>query len=123
MRAARCVFTLQALGSWNPAGQPTAEVKPLELSVSFEAIDVDEGTAKMTTQFGTIPIVAKLTLSGLHLLSMAPEGAVYLTTIFNKRTTGDKLKAVHTRHEFTIVSLPSFTSRPEQYYGECSVTR
>jgi len=26
---------------------------------------------------------------------------------------------VHARHEYTEVSLPGYTSRPEQYYGEC----
>jgi len=30
---------------------------------------------------------------------------------------------VHTRHEYTEVRLPGFTSRPEQYYGECEITR
>jgi len=33
---------------------------------------------------------------------------------------GGKLRAVHTRHEYTEVSLPGFTSRPEQYYGDCT---
>ena len=33
-----------------------------------------------------------------------------------------KLRAVHTRHEYTEVSLPGFTSRPEQYYGDCTAS-
>ena len=28
-----------------------------------------------------------------------------------------------TRHEFTEVSLPGYTSSPEQYYGDCQVSR
>ena len=31
--------------------------------------------------------------------------------------------AVHTRHEYTDVSLPGYTSRPEQYYGSCAIER
>jgi hypothetical protein len=33
------------------------------------------------------------------------------------------MRAVHTRHEYTMISLPGFTSRPEQYYGECAIGR
>ncbi len=40
-----------------------------------------------------------------------------------KRKEQGKLKAVHTRHEYTEVSLPGYTSRPEQYYGECDARR
>ena len=29
--------------------------------------------------------------------------------------------AVHTRHEYTDVLLIGFTSRPEQYYGDCAI--
>ena len=49
------------------------------------------------------------------------EGPVYVTTIFPEETRNASLQAVHTRHEFTKVSLPGFTSRPEQYVGECVV--
>jgi hypothetical protein len=43
--------------------------------------------------------------------------------VFDKENTPGKYKAVHTRHEYTEVSLPGFTSRPEQYYGECEIAR
>jgi hypothetical protein len=28
---------------------------------------------------------------------------------------------MHSRHEYTDVSLPGYTSSPEQYYGECEI--
>jgi hypothetical protein len=31
------------------------------------------------------------------------------------------LQAVHTRHENTLIALPGFTSKPEQYYGHCEI--
>jgi len=49
------------------------------------------------------------------------DGPLYTTRIFPKETRAGKLQAVHTRHEYTEISLPGFTSRPEQYYGECDV--
>jgi hypothetical protein len=48
-------------------------------------------------------------------------GALYVTTVFNTESRPGKLQAVHTRHEYTPVSVPGFTSRPEQYYGDCDV--
>ena len=50
-------------------------------------------------------------------------GPVYITTVFNKPAHAGKLKASHSRHEFTDVSLPGFTSRPEQYIGECELIK
>ena len=49
------------------------------------------------------------------------DGPVYTTTVFQKETTGGKLKAVHSRHELFDFALPGFTSSPEQYYGECEI--
>ena len=48
-------------------------------------------------------------------------GALFTTTVFNWETRDGKLMAVHTRHEYTDVSEPGLTLRPEQYYGECEV--
>jgi hypothetical protein len=31
--------------------------------------------------------------------------------------------AVHTRHEYTDISLPGFTSRPEMYIGDCAAAQ
>jgi hypothetical protein len=42
--------------------------------------------------------------------------------VFDRPGRNGTLLAAHSRHEFTPVQLPGFTSRPEQYYGECDVT-
>ena len=55
----------------------------------------------------------------LHLVQMFTVGPLYTTTVIDRETTEGKRMAVHTRHEYTDTSLPGFTSRPEQYYGEC----
>jgi len=117
-----CTFTLVASGTWND-GEPKAEVKPAKLSIAYEAINVEDGTARAIEGSGTLDMIAKQSLWNLHLLWIGSEGAVYLTTVFDRETKGGKLRAVHTRHEYTDISLPGYTSRPEQYYGECEVKK
>jgi len=118
----KCVFALYATGTWND-GQARAEVKPASLSLSFDEIDIDSGTARVAEAFGPMHIIAKLSTWNLHFLDIRSEGSLYVTTVFDRESRNGKLKAVHTRHEYTDVSVPGFTAKPEQYYGECEVGR
>ena len=127
VHALKCTFTLIATGTWDN-GAPSAAVKPAALSLQFNAIDTQEGTAEMPgiNQLGSgAPhIIVRLVEGNLHFLAMNSTGSMYITTVFSDRESraSGKWKAVHTRHEFTEVQLSSFTSRPEQYYGSCAVT-
>ena len=103
---------------------PSAEVTPATLSMQFDAIDTQEGTANVTdvstSAAGAPHITVRLLSDSLHFLAMNISGSVYLTTVFaDKDRAGGKFKAVHTRHEFTAIRLTGWTSRPEQYYGQC----
>jgi hypothetical protein len=124
----KCTFTLLATGTWDN-GVPSAEVTKASLSMQFEAIDTQEGTANVgemsTLSAGAPHITVRLLGDNLHFLAMNSSGSVYLTTVFSDRDSraGGKFKAVHTRHEFTQIRLTSFTSRPEQYYGHCEVVK
>ena len=117
-----------ATGTWDK-GTPSAEVKPATLSMQFDAIDTQEGTANVgdvsTISAGAPHLIVRLIEDNLHFLAMNSSGSVYLTTVFSDRDSvaAGKFKAVHTRHEFTQVRLTSFTSRPEQYYGQCEVMK
>ena len=122
VKSLACTFTLAATGTWTD-GEPKAEVKPAKLSIAYDAINVEDGTARAVEGSGTLDMIAKLSLWNLHLLWIGSEGAVYLTTVFDRETKGGKLRAVHTRHEYTDISLPGYTSRPEQYYGECEIKK
>jgi hypothetical protein len=122
LKTLRCTFAVQATGTW-VAGAPKADVKPAKLSVAFDEIDVGGGTADTIGQFGPLHITVRLTGTTIHFMHMDTGGALYLTTVFapgKDPLPEGKLRAVHTRHEYTEVSLPGFTSRPEQYYGECA---
>ena len=124
LKKLQCTFPIQATGTWVD-NVPKADVKPAKLSVGFDAIDVGGGTADTLGQFGPLHITVRLTGTTLHFMHMDSGGALYLTTVFapgKGQLPGGKLRAVHTRHEYTEVSLPGFTSRPEQYYGECTAS-
>ncbi|PYQ96894.1 MAG: hypothetical protein DMF96_16725 [Acidobacteria bacterium] len=118
VKTLKCAFALYATGTWNN-GEARAEVKPASLSVSFDEIDIDSGTARVAEGFGPMRIIARLSMWNLHFLDIRSEGSLYITTVFDRESRNGKLKAVHTRHEYTDVSVPGFTSKPEQYYGEC----
>ena len=115
-----CQFPLMSTGTWK-SGEPQAETKAAKLSVGFDSVNVDEGTARVIGAFGPSEIIARQSYGTLHFLQSFREGPVYITSIYPKETKDGRLQAVHTRHEYTEVSLPGFTSRPEQYYGECTV--
>lgn len=115
-----CTFPTIATGTWKD-GAPEAVVKPAKLTVGFTAVDTQDGTAEAVGQFGKSHITVRLLGSYLHFMQMDPYGALYVTTVFDHETRAGKLRAAHTRHEYTPVSLPGLTSRPEQYYGECEV--
>ncbi|HWW88555.1 MAG TPA: hypothetical protein VNZ26_33405 [Vicinamibacterales bacterium] len=120
VKSLSCTFSVLATGTWKN-GEAQAELKSTPFSLRFDAINTDEGTARVIGNYGPSDIIVRLSLGTLHLVQIFNEGALYTTTVFPKETRGGKLQAVHTRHEYTEVSLPGFTSRPEQYYGECEV--
>ena len=117
-RTLTCTFTTLAIGTWIN-GEAQAQVKPAKLSIKFEEIDSDEGTARIASDVGKYDIIVRLTEDTLHFVQMFRSGPLYSTTVFSKENAQGKFKAVHSRHEYTDVILPGFTSRPEQYYGEC----
>jgi hypothetical protein len=118
-----CTFSVVATGSWDTHGLPKAEIKPASLTMSYDAIDTDDGTARLNGRYGEVPIIAKASIWSLHLLQTGSEGTMRLTTVFDRENGPGKFQAVHTVHEFTPVGLPIFASRPEQYYGECEIGR
>jgi hypothetical protein len=118
-----CVFTTITTGTWDKAGAASAEIKPISMKVSFDTIDTEDGTAIVNGPFGPLPIITKVSIWSLHFLQMGSEGSLRLTTVFDTESRPGKYKAVHSIHEYTQVILPGFTSRPEQYVGECELER
>jgi hypothetical protein len=117
----KCTFSTLSAGDWKN-GAAEAVVKPSKLAVSFTAIDTQDGTAEAVGDNGKSHITVRLLGNYLHFMQMDPYGALYVTTVFNKETKNGRLQAAHSRHEYTPVSVPGMTSRPEQYYGDCEVS-
>jgi hypothetical protein len=93
----------------------------VEFEAAFFDIDVESGTAEAEGRFGASYIIVRYAEGYLHFMQTLNSGPLYLTTVLAQPTTDGRLKAVHTRHEYTRVSLPGFTSRPEMYLGDCAV--
>ena len=118
----KCTFPLMVVGTW--AGeQPKAEVKPSKLVLEFEGINADEGTAQLKSSYGQYDITVRYAEGYLHFIQSFLNGPLYTTTVLEKKTADGKLKAMHSRHEFTDFALAGFTSSPEQYYGECEIVK
>ena len=116
-----CAFSLEVVATWKN-GAPQADMKPSTLTMRFESINTDEGTARVVGMFGPSDIIVRLSDNTLHLIQSFREGPLYATTVFPKETRAGRFQAVHTRHEWTDVSLPGYTSSPEQYYGDCQIS-
>ena len=122
VKALTCVFPLLANGTWR-GGAARADVKVAKLSMRFDAINTEEGTARVSDGYGHFEITARLSTDTLHFVQSFAAGPLYITTVFNAESRDGKLKAVHARHELTDAVLPGYTSSPEQYYGECEADR
>ena len=113
-------FATLATGNWQGA-KPTAAVTEAKLEVRFSAINVDEGTAEADVGFGAGFISVRYAQGYLHLMQMSEAGPLHVTTVFAAESSPGRLKASHTRHEYSQVMVPGFTSRPEMYLGDCAV--
>lgn len=120
-KALRCTFARTATGSWTKTGAAAAVVKPSTLTLRFDSIDFDNGTAQLRTGKAGSEVAARMAEGYVHFMQVFRTGPLYTTTVFDKDKNGS-LKAVHSRHEYFAVPLPGATSSPEQYYGECEVT-
>src|SRR5258706_6452427 len=70
VQSLKCTFTLQATGTWDN-GVPGAEVTPANLSMQFDAIDTQDGTASVSnvsaTGGGTPNVTVRLLGDNLHI--------------------------------------------------------
>ncbi len=115
----KCQFSTQTTGDWD-GDKTKATVATSKLEIAFSSIDVDEGTAEADGGYGNAFIVVKYAQGYLHFVQISDAGPLYVTTVLAVETTPGHFRAMHTRHEFTPTKMQGFTSRPEQYVGECT---
>lgn len=116
-----CRFSTLATGDWE-AGASEARVTESEFEASFFDINIDEGTAEAEGRFGESFIVVRYASGYLHFMQTFLAGPLYVTTVLAREASDGRLMAIHTRHEYSQIVLPGFTSRPEMYIGDCAVT-
>jgi len=115
-----CAFSVMSTAGWAD-GDAGGDVGPSTLSLRFEEIDTDGATAEIVGPYGASQIIVRQTGDYLHLVQMFTVGPLYTTTVIDREIRDGRFMAVHTRHEYTDTQLVGFTSRPEQYYGDCAV--
>ena len=117
-----CAFSIVARGNWK-SGTPSADVATANVTIGFKNINVDEGTADLEGKLGgSSLVVVRYSNDYLHLMHSQGDGPLYTTTVLAREAKDGRLMAVHTRHEYTDVAIPGFTSRPEMYIGDCEVS-
>jgi hypothetical protein len=118
--ALTCTFSAVVTGGWD-RGTAGAKTGTAKLEVAFANVNVDEGTADAAGIVGKSFIAVRYANDYLHLMQMHSAGPLYTTTVLAREAKDGRLMAVHTRHEYTQISLPGFTSRPEMYLGDCAL--
>jgi hypothetical protein len=122
-KSVKCIFPLISTGTWEKDGTVKSTTDKTDMTLQYDDIDIQEGTASVIGLSGKLYIITRMAGVNLHLLAIDGAGPLYITTVFDKPAHPGKFKAAHSRHEFTDVQLPGFTSRPEQYYGECEILK
>lgn len=119
----RCSFSSQTKADWRADGSADISTGKGALTLRFEGIDTDAGTAELRTGSMTSELIVRASEGYLNFLQVFRTGPIYTTTVFDAGSRGGRFKAVHSRHEYLAPPLPGATSTPEQYYGECEIVR
>jgi hypothetical protein len=124
VKSLTCTFGPYSVGVWKN-GEPQAQIKDARLSLQIDEIDTDGGTARVTGTSGPVHVTALLTVSSLHLMERSVTGTLNVTTIFAVARGAQKLRAVHSRHDYLQMSIPGFESEPtvSQSYGTCDAVQ
>lgn len=116
----KCSFEAMARGRWQGVA-PEAIPDRSTLTLEFHDVNADEGTARAITPLGASEIIARASSGALHFVQIFANGPLFTTTVWPVEGAPGRLLAVHSRHEYTAIALPGYTSRPEQYYGTCAI--
>lgn len=120
-----CTFKALATGNWARGGDVSAKTSTVDFPLEFNNLNVLDGSANAKGNTGNLLITVMLVGGNLHLVVTNTGGLLHLTSVSASESRPGFHKAVHSRHELTesAVIIPGYTSRPEQYLGECAVTK
>lgn len=120
-----CTFKVMSTGTWARGGDASMKTTPSDLALEFTGLSVLDGSANLKGMTGNLLITVMVAGGNLHLVVTNTGGLFHLTSVSTDPSRPGFYKAIHSRHELTesAVVIPGFTSRPEQYIGECAVTK
>lgn len=121
VRTLQCSLTQQSLVTWR-AGEPGAEIKPIQMALRYEDVDADSGTARFVGSAGRSDVAVRFVRDSLTFIHSGNDGSVALTSVARATSNGRWL-AVHTRHEFSDTSSDGVTVGPGQFSGTCAIER
>jgi hypothetical protein len=84
------------------------------LAFGIASINTAAQTADLKTEHGTGTLRLVQAVNAMHFLEVAIEGALYITTVFDKDDAKGAYPAVHSRH-FALLGQPIVT----HYQGFC----
>jgi hypothetical protein len=126
IKALKCTFPTSTLVVWKD-GVPEPRIRTNSLlTVEITEIDAADGSAVVGAgSNGNRDVNVQVYGWNMHFLETSRSGRIAVTTIFAQYSTGNRLKAVHSRTDYLPIDLPNFKSEPEvaQFYGDCEVTR
>ncbi len=114
-KALACKFA-QGVTHVYEKGQFAAEAAA-PLAFGIASIDAGRQTADLKTEHGTGSLRLVQAVNAMHFLEVAIEGALYITTVYDKDETSGAYPAVHSRH-FALLGQPIVT----HYQGVCQET-
>ncbi len=122
----RCTFPVSSTVVWKD-GVPEARIRTTGvLTIEINEIDAAGGSAIVgSVSTGNHDVNVQVYGWNMHFLETSRGGRIGVTTVFGQHSTGERLKAVHTRTDYLPIDLPTFKSEPEvaQYYGDCEAKR
>jgi len=126
IRALKCVFPTSTVSTWKE-GKPEPRIRTTgTLTVEISEVNADDGSAMVgSVSTGSHPVNVQVYGWNMHFLEVSRGGRMAVTTVFAQYSTGERLKAVHSRTDYLPIDLPGFKSEPEvaMYYGDCEVSR
>jgi len=120
-----CSFKALATGNWARGGDVSAKTSAVDMPLEFTNLNTQDGSANLKGNTGNLLITVMLVGGNLHLVVTNTGGLLHLTSVSAGESRPGFYRAVHSRHELTetAVVIPGYTSRPEQYLGECAIAK
>jgi hypothetical protein len=126
IKALKCTFPVSTVVMWKD-GVPEPRVRTTEpLAIEINEIDAADGSAIVgPADTGNPDVSVQVYGWNIHFLEVSRGGRIGVTTVFAQISTGDRLKATHTRTDYVDSSQPTVKSEPEvaMFYGDCEARR